>query len=224
MNPTDRRVDVFFDFVSPYSYLGLALLPNFRLDPPIRWIMRPVVYGAILDATGLVGPAEVAVKRRYTFADIRRCAALAGLPLVGPPAHPFRSLEALRLVAAVEDPDAALHLAIRLADACWGRGLDLTDREVLGAETSRCGIDPQHLDCLDDPTVKRRLRQHTEDALATGVFGVPTFAFDGELFWGHDRIGHLLARIEGKLPDARRGLEELLDRPRGVDRSGAPGG
>ena len=66
------RVQLFFDFVSPYSYLALTQAELFAGEHGVEWALKPVVYAALLDATGLVGPAEVKSKRRYTMADITR--------------------------------------------------------------------------------------------------------------------------------------------------------
>lgn len=216
-------VGVYFDFVSPYSYLGLARLPELERNRALDWEPRPVVYGALLDATGLVGPAEIDAKRRYTFLDVARAAALAGVHLVGPPAHPFRSLEALRMVTALPERGERRRLAVQLGDARWARGRDLTDPAVLIEEATTCGLDGVELERASrSGRVKRALRESTSQALAAGVFGVPTFSLDGELFWGHDRIPHLLARLDGSLPDLRPRIADALARPRGADRAGKP--
>jgi 2-hydroxychromene-2-carboxylate isomerase len=72
------------------------------------------------------------------------------------------------------------------------------------------------------PAVKEALQQRTADAIAAGVFGVPTFELDGELFWGHDRLDHLAARLEGRLPDLTARAAILEARPRAADRATAP--
>ena len=70
--------------------------------------------------------------------------------------------------------------------------------------------------------LKRALQERTAAAIEAGVFGVPTFELDGELFWGHDRLDHLAARIDGRLPDLSAQASVLEGRPRGSDRPLAP--
>ena len=65
---------------------------------------------------------------------------------------------------------------------------------------------------------KQALRAATNEALERGVFGVPTFAVGDELFWGHDRLGHLLGRLEGELPSPHERAESMIARPMGVVR------
>ena len=218
-----RSVRVYFDFVSPYSYLALTRLAAFGARHGIRWEPAPVFYAALLDANHLVGPAETSVKRRYTMTDVLRAAELQGAPLVGPPAHPFRSLEALRVATLFARDPRALELSVALSVACWAEGRDLTDWNVLAEVVERAGMDAGDLaERASTPAVKRALQEQTGAAIAAGVFGVPTFELNGELFWGHDRLDHLAARIEGRLPDLSARATALEARPRGSDRPGAP--
>ena len=218
------KVRFYFDFVSPYTWMALMEGGEFARANNVLWDLRPVVYAALLDASGLVGPAEVAVKRDYTFRDVVRCARRLSLPFAGPPAHPFRSLEALRTFLVFRDGAGALPLAAAIADAGWGKGRDLTDLGVLADVASNAGQDPSDLEArISDPAVKRRLRESTAEAVAAGVFGVPTFACDNVLFWGHDRMDHLADHLAGQLPADLSEADALLARPRGADRPRARG-
>jgi 2-hydroxychromene-2-carboxylate isomerase len=230
-----RRVRVYFDFISPYSYLALTRLAEFGARYGVEWEPAPVFYSALLDANALVGPAETRAKRRYTLTDVLRAAALLDVALVGPPAHPFRSLEALRVATLFADDPRALELAVAMASACWGEGCDLTDWNVLAEIVGRVGLaspaaagstaagDGAVLAaraCASE--VKQALQERTAAAIEAGVFGVPTFELEGELFWGHDRLDHLAARLEGRLPDLTERAAVLEARPRAADRPDAP--
>jgi 2-hydroxychromene-2-carboxylate isomerase len=220
-----RRVDFYFDFVSPYAYLALAQASEFAARHDVSWRLVPVVYGVLLDRTGLVGPVETAAKRRYTFLDASRSAQLLGVPLAGPPEHPFRSLAALRLATAYRDDPLGLPLASALATAAWAGQSDLTSTPTLERIAAEVGASRTPVaEIIADPTVKLALREGTDQALHRGVFGVPTFAYDDELFWGHDRLPHLAARLAGQLDRQDARVEELLQRPRGVDRRQVPKG
>jgi 2-hydroxychromene-2-carboxylate isomerase len=217
--PPARGVRFYLDFVSPYAWLALARSAELGRSHSMRWEPRPVVYAALLDAHGLVGPAETEAKRRYTFADVARCADAAGLRLTGPPSHPFRSLEALRVQWLYREHERAMALAVALADAAWGRGLDLTDTSVLARVVAEVGLDADALALrIAEPGVKDGLRVDTQAAIATGVFGVPTFELEGELFWGHDRMDALADRLAGRRPPSPSWLGSFLARPRGVER------
>lgn len=218
-----KTVRFYFDFISPYSWLALMEAGEFAGAHDVAWEMRPVVYGKLLDETGLVGPAETGAKRRYTFHDIARHADRRGLRLQGPPAHPFRSLEALRTVVVFREEPSILELCAAISDATWGRGLDLTDVGVLSAIVRECGLDPGDLsERIKVQAVKDQLREYTQEALELGVFGVPTFIYERELFWGQDRLPDLARRIDGTAPPSNELVKSIVERPRGIDRKRAP--
>lgn len=218
-----RTVPFYLDFISPYSWMALMQAERFAAEHGFQWEMRPVVYAALLDAHGLTGPAETPAKRRYAFHDVVRCAQSLGLKFEGPPEHPFRSLEALRTLYAFRDDPAALRLAVRLSDACWGEGRSLADPRVIREAVASVGLDATALDRrIAEDAVKQGLRRTTEAAIRLGVFGVPTFVVDDELFWGHDRLDHLARRLSGEVPPSVELVRSFLARPRGVDRRRAP--
>jgi len=214
-NPT--TITFHFDPISPYSWL--AGLQIERLDAAgLEVDFRPVLFAGLLAAHGHKGPAEIPAKRAYTFRDVLREAARLGRHAACPPAHPFNPLRALRLCVAVEDGQARRRLALALMDAAWGRGLDLTNAQQLEAIADEAGLPGAALVArTEEPAVKERLAAATSEAIAAGVFGVPTFLCEGEVFWGADRIDALLRRTAGARIDEAL-LAAVLARPTGATR------
>lgn len=219
-----KPVDVYFDFISPYAYLAFEALPGLEARHQVSLRYRPIVFGAVLSARGLVGPVENEAKRRYTYVDVLRRARAQGVPFAGVPAHPFRSLEALRTVCLFAGDDRLGDLVRGIARAGWGEGRDLTQVETLAEVVASVGLDAGDLgQRIQAPEIKRALVEGTRGALQAGVFGVPTFGHDGELFWGHDRMNDLERRLAGEGPVDVGLIEDLLARPRAVDRPEARG-
>ena len=214
-----RTVTFYFDPVSPYSWLAARQIE--RLDGAgVRTHFQPVLFAGLLMAHGTKGPAEIAVKRAYTMRDVLRIANRLGLPVTGPPTHPFNPLRALRMCIAVEDVDERRRFAIALLEGAWARGADLTDDAVLRELATECALNGDALLVRSaDTDVKQRLIDSTNEAVAAGVFGVPTFAIDGELFWGEDRIDALLWRLQGHTIDESL-LSTVLARPASAARKG----
>jgi 2-hydroxychromene-2-carboxylate isomerase len=172
--------DWYFDFVSPFAYLQSEQLDS--LAPRISARPRPVLFAALLDANGQKGPAEIGPKRTFTYRYCIWQAKRLGIPLKFPPEHPFNPLPLLRLAIACDCAPAAVHTIFRFV---WRDGR-LPDLPIEWAEL--VGLLDAHEAAARIATaeVKDELRRNTDEAIARGVFGVPTLAIGGELFWGAD--------------------------------------
>jgi 2-hydroxychromene-2-carboxylate isomerase len=209
--PEPSVVTFYFDPVSPYAWLASKAIE--RIEAAGAQVMfQPVLFAALLDAHGNVGPAEVPAKRRYIFRDVMREAARAGLRFAGPPGHPFNPLLALRMCLALSRQDERRKFALAVMRACWEDGDDVSNADVLLRVAARCGLDgPALHGAAQQGANKMLLAADTELAIADGVFGVPTFRVGDELFWGADRIGALLHHLQGNRID-ERALAEFLAR------------
>jgi len=146
-----------------------------------------VLFAGLLAHWGQKGPAEIAVKRRYTYRWCHWWAKRLGIPFRFPAGHPFNPLQHLRLAIACGcRPDAVA----RIFDALWTSGADPADAIAFTALARSFGFEPSDLGA---DKLKQTLRSNTEEAVRCGVFGVPTFEIDGELFWGADSIGFVNA-------------------------------
>jgi 2-hydroxychromene-2-carboxylate isomerase len=176
----------YFDIVSPYAYLQLADLN--QLPSTVSIEPRPVLLGALLKETGIKAPAAVPAKRLHLY---RQCAWLArarGIPFVMPPRHPFSSLAALRLLCSLGPTMDHVRLAFAFV---FGEGHDPSTADALEQLGERLGIQATQTAASDDAN-KEKLRENTDEALALGVWGVPTFMVHGQLFWGTDSFPMML--------------------------------
>jgi 2-hydroxychromene-2-carboxylate isomerase len=174
------NADWYFDFVSPFSYLQCEQLPALERSVRIRY--RPVLFAGLLKAHGHKGPAEIAAKRRFTYRFVVWQAAKLGIPLKFPAAHPFNPLSLLRLAIAADCEPSAVRRIFRFV---WRDGR-LGDLPIEWAELMSELDVPDAAIRIASSEVKEALRKNTDDAIARGVFGVPTLAIGDELFWGVD--------------------------------------
>jgi 2-hydroxychromene-2-carboxylate isomerase len=194
-----RTVDWYFDFVSPYSYICLHRLEELT---GVSIVYRPVLFAGLLNHFGQKGPAEVPAKRRWTYRWCTWWARQLGVPFRFPTSHPFNPLRHLRLAVACDNrPDAVK----RIFGAIWMTGENASDPELLETLCADLGVDPAR---LAGDEVKASLKKNTEEAAALGVFGVPTFVVDREIFWGADSIDFLKAYLKDpatvRNPEMRR--------------------
>lgn len=172
--------DWYFDFISPFAYLQSERLAS--LAPGIRVRYRPVLFAGLLEAHGQKGPAEIAAKRVFTYRFVLWQAGKLSIPIKFPHEHPFNPLPLLRLAIACDCAPEAVHRIFRFV---WRDGR-LPDLPIEWAELVHDLDVPDAQTRIADPAVKDALRRNTEEAIARGVFGVPTLAIGEALFWGLD--------------------------------------
>lgn len=189
-----KQITFYLDFISPYSHLAFEKLPEALTGLSYSVTYRPVLLGALLRHHKLLGPAEVPAKRSWTYRHVQWLGQAHGVDLQMPAVHPFNPLPLLRLAIACaggEDPNR--YVCETLLRHVWLGGGD--------------AVDPQRLQALreqlappcapEDEVVKTRLRTNTDEAIAAGVFGVPSCVVDGRLFWGYDSLPMLRRYLEG---------------------------
>ena len=181
-----KTIDWYFDFISPFAYLASERLDRLPRDVEPRPV--PVLFGGILHHWQTLGPAEIEPMRRFTFRHVAWLAGRHGIHLEMPPEHPFNPLKLLRLCIA-GGSDVAI--TRRLFRFVWAEGRSADNPQHWQALTEELGLDDAD-NLIGAAAVKDELRQNTERAIAAGLFGVPSFVVDDEIFWGFDSMDFLL--------------------------------
>jgi 2-hydroxychromene-2-carboxylate isomerase len=181
MTETTRKSALwYFDFISPFAYLQLEMMQ--RVSALADLTLTPIVLGGILKVRGQLGPAEIPPKRIFTYRFVQWSAQRHGIPLKCPPAHPFNPLKALRLSIALGNDPVAVRTIFR---HLWREGRSLDDPDDWRSLCAALGAaDADRM--IGSPEVKAALKTNGDQAIAAGVFGVPTFIIDGQQFWGMD--------------------------------------
>jgi 2-hydroxychromene-2-carboxylate isomerase len=185
-----KHIVFYFDVLSPYAYLAFERMPQVLEGISHEVEYRPLLFAGLLAHWGQKGPAEIEPKRAWTFRQIHWLAAQHGIPLQTPPVHPFNPLALQRLALACGPNRRVVEAIFRHV---WVGGADAADPARLAELTQ--GLAPARDPQGDD--VKAELRQHTEAAAAAGIFGVPTLACEGRLFWGVDALPMLRDALQG---------------------------
>jgi 2-hydroxychromene-2-carboxylate isomerase len=189
-----KTIEFYLDFISPYAWLGFDALPKALQGISHRVVHKPVLFAAMLKHHGQLGPAEIPAKRDWTYRQVLWQAKKQGTPLQLPAMHPFNPLGLLRLATACDaDGQPSRFVCEQVFRHVWCSGLDAADPQRLAQLTARLlpARDPS------DADVKQALQAHTDEALAQGVFGVPSFRVDDKVFWGQDALPMLRAYLQG---------------------------
>ncbi len=216
---TSRVLDLYFDYLSPYAYFSWRQIQPLCQRHDVELRPHPVVFGKLLDHFGQRGPAEIPPKKTALYQYCYRYAALNGFVFNPPRLHPFNPLPTLRLSLAEVAAEQQSRVISVLFAAGWTQGADLSSAAELRAILDQAGLDAGALlGASGTGAAKAQLRAETEQAIDRGVFGVPTFIVDEQLFWGHDQLDHLDLYLQGKDPLDVDRVNEMLARQRGIDR------
>ena len=189
-----KHITFYLDFISPFAWLAFEQLPVALKGISYSVSYKPVLFGAILKHHGQLGPAEIAPKRDWTYRHVLWLAHSMGVPLQMPASHPFNPLGLLRLAVACDaDGTPNRYVCETLLRHVWCGGAEASDAARLQTITQQ--LQPTRAANSDE--VKALLKANTDQAIARGVFGVPTFEVDGKLFWGVDALPMLRACLLG---------------------------
>lgn len=188
-----KKIDYYFDFLSPYSYFSWKNTKELRENPKLEIALKPVVMGTLFNNWEIKGPGEIAPKRVQMLKHCFQYAAIHGIDFHPPKSHPFNPLYALRLACKNCAGDIQEQIIDFLWDLCWAKGIGLGDEEVLKEKLSEAGFAADELlEKTFNREVKQELKANNKEAIAQKAFGVPSFVYNDELYWGNDSIELLI--------------------------------
>jgi 2-hydroxychromene-2-carboxylate isomerase len=196
-----ERAIFYYDFSSPYSYLAAERISGLFAEAGLQqpeW--QPISFGHILQATGRE-PWSFEEDRRAHFAEIQRRADERGLPkVVYPEGWPVEnySLNPIRAAIYAKESGRVVSFSLACFRQVFAGGKDMSDTDNVVIAAAACELHPNAvLKGIETQSVKRKLRDATDEALARGIVGIPTVAVGDELFWGDDRLEEAVGAASG---------------------------
>lgn len=191
-----RKVDLWLDLRSPFSFLAKDPAYDLERDLEVELRLRPFALD-IASAVNLNDPEAIARgmrKVKYLYLDARRFANQRGITLLGPKKIFDQTLAHLAWLYA-EKSNHGRALVDLAYPRFFKRELNYEDRAAVMSLLTDAGVDPAGFDAFAQGEGPAELKRHQQEAEQQGVFAVPTFVVDGELFWGQDRIDFVRARL-----------------------------
>lgn len=190
-----REITVYVDYKSPYAYLAVGPALSLENEYDVRLDWRPYILQIPEYLGSVEGRNDHQWRRvRYSYMDARRLANRRGLIVRGPQKIFDSTLSSMGLLFAKRQNVFRAYNTITF-DRFWKRELDIENRDVVRAVLDEAGADTGGLFDYFEDEGRRELSDVIDDAHDKGVFGVPMFVLDGELFWGGDSLPLLKERL-----------------------------
>ena len=202
---TNKTLEFFYDLSSPYAYMAVeeVQLVAARCNAELIW--KPFLLGGMFKDLGLTGPPVLQAsenKRMYYLRDMQRWSELRRLPFRWPSIFPLNAILPLRVMLQIDGSDHA-RVCQRVYSAYWGEDQDISNPGILTALLNELGLDAQALlQGTQNPDVKAKLFEHTEEAYTRGACGAPTFFVGDLMFWGQDRLDMVERALNGWRPQS----------------------
>lgn len=196
-----RKFEILFDVGGPNSYLVHKIVPRLCAEHDAEAELTPILLGGLFKATGNRAPmiryADAPAKLAYENLEFQRFIKAHKLSDFRMNPHfPVNSLLCMRVLTGAKRAGVLADATDALMAGMWEQGLDLGKPEIVADCLTATGLDgPALIAAADDPDVKAELVATTENAVARGAFGVPTFFVGGEMFWGKERLGQVIAAL-----------------------------
>ncbi|XP_076010965.1 glutathione S-transferase kappa 1-like [Genypterus blacodes] len=201
-----KVIELFYDVVSPYSWLGFEIVCRYRNVWNVDLKLRPAFLGGVMQAAGNKPPGLVPNKFLYMTKDLNRLAQYFNVPLQAP-SDPFEamfqkgSLSAMRFVAAVQERETGgdqqvEQVSRELWRRIWSEDKDITEPASLSEAAMKAGLHAKEIEELlklsTSKDIKDKLKRTTQEALDHGSFGFPMMVChvngNAEMFFGSDRF------------------------------------
>jgi 2-hydroxychromene-2-carboxylate isomerase len=180
-----KRIDFYFDFISPYSYLAHLKIKQTK---NINFDYKPVLVGGLHNLQGITAPAFIRHKLKHMMSDCDLIAKKDRSNFIWNSKFPINSLNIMRGYLFINNEDKDLYLNV-MFDAYWRDNLDISNEEIIKSLLKKCKIDlNSFFEGIKDPQIKEELKNVTQAAHDKEVFGTPTFVVNNKIFWGQDRL------------------------------------
>ena len=209
-----KKVDWYFDFISPFAYLQFSQFKQFEGELDIT--IHPILFGALLKHWGQLGPAEIVPKRVFTYRFFKWKADRMEVEYIMPPSHPFNPLPALLSCIA---GNSTFEVTQEIFNIIYKQGWQPDQKEGIVKLEAIASKHTSHHSNLDEKSLKKILRSNTSKAIKNGVFGVPTFVVEGQVFWGEDASDMMLDFVKNPGLFSTEEMKRISSMPMGLIRN-----
>ncbi len=190
-------MEFYFDFSSPYSYIGYKEIRKLEKKNSFKIKYMPIFLGGLHNAAGITPAAFVNIKSKYMIEDTRLISEKKNIKFIFNSYFPIKTVSFMRGVIIAEEDNFEKIYIEKIFNSIWKDGLNMNDPVVINKVLKNIDLNPEtFLAKANDQKIKDKLRKLTDDALKQGVFGAPTFLVNKKIFWGQDRLFYAIDEIK----------------------------
>jgi 2-hydroxychromene-2-carboxylate isomerase len=183
-----RKIDFYFDFISPYSYLAHKKIKIIRKEKNINFNYKPILVGGLHNLQGITAPTFIKSKLKHMISDCNLIAKKNNIDFIWNSKFPLNSLSIMRGYLFANKDIKDLYLDI-IFEAYWKENKDISNEEILKMLLKKFQINlNDFLKGIQDLKIKDELKNFTQEAHDKEIFGAPTFVVNNKIFWGQDRL------------------------------------
>jgi len=192
-----KFIDFYFDFSSPYAYIGYKEIKKLEKKNPFKIKFMPIFLGGLHNAAGITPAAFIKLKSKYMIEDTKLVSKKKNISFHFNSYFPIKTVNFMRGVLIAEKDNSEKNFIEKIFNAIWMDGLNMNDPIVINKVLKNIDLNPEiFLKKVSDQKVKDKLRKLTDDALKKRIFGVPAFVVNKKMFWGQDRLSYAIDEIK----------------------------
>mgnify|MGYP001365715053 FL=1 len=192
-----KFIDFYFDFSSPYAYIGYKEIKKLEKKNSFKIKFMPIFLGGLHNAAGITPAAFIKLKSKYMIEDTKLVSKKKNISFHFNSYFPIKTINFMRGVLIAEKDNSEKNFVEKIFNAIWMDGLNMNDSIVINKVLKNIDLNPEiFLKKVSDQKVKDKLRKLTDDALKKKIFGVPAFVVNKKMFWGQDRLSYAIDEIK----------------------------
>ena len=190
-----KKIDFYFDFISPYTYLAHKKVQSLPKNINVNY--KPILLGGLHKLEGITAPAFIKPKLKHMMNDCVLIAKKSKFDFMWNSKFPLNTINLMRGYLYINSDIRDIYINI-MFDAYWKDNLDISNEEILVSLLEKCNIEKNRFfEGIKDQKIKDELKNETKEAHDKEIFGAPTFIVNEKIFWGQDRLEYALDEYNG---------------------------
>ncbi len=191
-----KYVEFYFDFSSPYAYIGYKEIKKLEKKYQFKIKYMPMFLGGLHKSAGITPAAFISIKSKYMKMDTKLISMKKNIKFSFNSYFPIKTVNFMRGTIIAEKDDFEKIYVEKIFNSIWMDGLNMNDQIIIDKVHKNMGLNPENfLSRATNQKIKDRLKKLTQEAFKKGIFGAPTFIINKKLFWGQDRLNYVIDEV-----------------------------